>query len=966
MDRGETQGSNSSADSTGNNNSVPGVENGTPAANENTVFSYDDKSNSTLSGQPSGNNSVFSSSTKSRSSSHNHTASSSSSVSNVDALSIVPNPDFANNFWSPDYTAGVNVIFEKLRQGCSESSEVLDMIQDRVNLENSYAIGLQAFQEKHKPTKRGFDKDEGASLRLAYMSYVNDIATQGMSHAHIASDIDKSVRGPLQIFNQIHKTRVDDNHALLTAKISRYHKMASQVQKLQTVYYTKCRQREDLDGVAEMSNMETGSLSTTVSSLGSELSRGLTILKRSVASPPEPVARVPSIPTITVDSPDETVSHSSKLELMPGIHWNPQQLFNFVHSLLEEVPLRSHKIAMLGVYNNVTPGDEIVKYARRRLNLTVGKAEKFGQSLVRFNLIKPVGQVMGRFVNSPDYFYQWQPKALDPPKSSPPMANTALTASINDTSVPVPPTQHKSSSAKLQREIEDADEQYKKQVIELDLVRCDLEKSLVDVLFYMQQCEKERLVKIKHALKEMARRISRPQDIDFISKRLFLHQESINPDSDLRYLVENYKTSIFRPNVVIYRNFSDNSICQTFGIDIVNVPFVIPLFIDYLREACVDSDSADLWALQSPISDIYQLRNQINNGKSFDAGQIFPLFPLKIVISTLKQLLLEMPDSVISFTVYDTIKGVFSNEPKTNHESEVEAIAAALCHMPKLAISQLKLIVNHLTSIFGGRDELTIERLSFHLAPYIFRPRASTAFNMKDKHPGLLIKMLLLHGEEVFASVQGRYKGKSRQRSYSEANRKAIVEARNKELAARSTTSRNRSRPGSPLRTDSKEASGNSPPSGGSRVFNNRLLPLTLSPSRQPDGIGGISSSSSHLSRPSPPSKHRKSQSNPGRSTLQLSTVIPLRTPDKDLPATPQNLSDGTAVSTTDPAIAPKGLAIDELFPNSDSQNRPSKEETSETGNEDVHDILASYDDSHSVSPVLRTPELQTLTGEDD
>ena len=787
---------------------------------------------------------------------------------------------FSSSFWSPDYISGISVIFAKLNQGCIENSEILSMVSSRIALETSYANGLEAFPTKHAPTSQGFDKDEGATLRQTYMSFLDDIQSQGQVHAKISAALEQRVRQPFYNWSQDHKARIISTQSSLVNKIKSYNKKLVQVQKCQQSYFAKCRQLENAEGLALLDSPSINRNHTPSIIINQHTRENSSSTSSERSTIPFPTA----------------LSHVE----LAGESYSPDQLSKLLKDILDEIPLDSFKVTLLGRYENCCTGEDIVLWARKRLDYkNVGKAEKFGQGLIDNGFLKSVGRVGSKFVNAASCHYQWQDKAFtyDP------------TASVEEEILAGPITMQPISEylsgllpsgtrevSRTYQEISDTDERYRSEILELDLERCELESSIFDVLKMLEIMELDRLRAIKTVLYDFSKAISGSLgELGLAFKQLSVQHVVVQPESDLSYMIDSYKTSYFAPKVVIYESFHNASKCQTFGVDLASVLFMVPKFLTYIQNQNEPPATVDMWLQQSSLSSIHRLRNQINNGKEFDPMTILPLFSLPHVISTFKQFLLELQDSIISFTMYDVFKGIYSNN-NSKQEEKLEKIVTALSHSAKPIIESLDFIITYFADLCDGNDEL-IAQLSIKMGPYMLRSRIITGANMTDKHPASLVKDLIQRKTEIFEAITKRLAEASQARaravSSSEVNRRAIVEARNKELAAqamaaRATRSRNGSRAGSP---PSPHQLLNTPPpsSTTSVISSNGLLPLALSPSRYGNlsEINGDGPKKRVVSGVNPLLHHRKTSSNPVKSTVGSSTSTPINT-DKILnPPTP-------------------------------------------------------------------------------
>ena len=49
---------------------------------------------------------------------------------------------------------------------------------------------------------------------------------------------------------------------------------------------------------------------------------------------------------------------------------------------------------------------------------------------------------------------------------------------------------------------------------------------------------------------------------------MLLYQETIQPEKDLRFIIESYRTGGFVPKVLVYENYYNSAEDQTYGVDI--------------------------------------------------------------------------------------------------------------------------------------------------------------------------------------------------------------------------------------------------------------------------------------------------------------------------------------------------------------------------------------------------------------
>src|SRR5690606_22593844 len=97
----------------------------------------------------------------------------------------------------------------------------------------------------------------------------------------------------------------------------------------------------------------------------------------------------------------------------------------------------------------------------------------------------------------------------------------------------------------------------------------NLEEAMMNHLRFMEQCELDRLKAIKAVMLDFSSAISNViPGIQKTIDNMMLYQETIQPQGDLRYMLESYRTGSFVPKVVTYESYYNSVDDQTFGVDL--------------------------------------------------------------------------------------------------------------------------------------------------------------------------------------------------------------------------------------------------------------------------------------------------------------------------------------------------------------------------------------------------------------
>lgn len=467
------------------------------------------------------------------------------------------------------------------------------------------------------------------------------------NHKKIASNISELVVVPFSRWCDAHEARVQNSQDDLQGRIKAYDKQSDTVQKLRSQYFNKCRQVEDL----EEEN------------------------KLAFQSPEKTESFSPkNVPTPTIKLPEkENPDEAEPLEIGDETY-SPDQVKKILAHMLNNINLRETKVPILGVYQNVSIGSDIVEYLQKHMGATsVSYAERIGQDLVEHGFLRLIGSVGKTFANSSKMNYQWRPKVFQmtgiPDKKKALDRVTSISSTTESIDSPIGAMgemlsgwnplsnahPNETPSERLRRESAEADERYKAGVRKLDLLRCSLEESMVDHMKFMERCELDRLKAIKAVILDFSGAMSNViPSLQSTVDNMMLYQETVQPTGDLRYLLENYRTGAFVPRVQVYDNYYNTVDEQTFGVDLEararadrkRVPIIVTTILTFLDNHYPDLEGDEarrgIWLVDVPLAATHHLRNTINTGKAIPR-EVLERYEIPIVASVLKLYLLELP-----------------------------------------------------------------------------------------------------------------------------------------------------------------------------------------------------------------------------------------------------------------------------------------------------------------------------------
>ncbi|KAL8954072.1 MAG: hypothetical protein Q9222_000129 [Ikaeria aurantiellina] len=728
-------------------------------------------------------------------------------------------PGFADSFWSGDYAGGLGILFGKLQQGVVENQQVLTIARMRAEAEEQYGRRLGDIAPTTDKMTGGFARDDGASLRKAYEGVRSEMQEASKNHKKIASNISELVVVPFSRWCDAHEARVQNSQDDLQTRIKGYDRQSDAVQKLRSQYFNKCRQVEDL----EEEN------------------------KLAFQSPEKTDGFSPrSLPTPTIKLPDKEDTEEAEPLEIGDESYDQDQVKKILTHMLHSIKLGDTKVPILGVYQNVSSGSDIVEYIQKHMGATsVSYAERIGQDLIGQGFLRLIGNVGSTFANSSKLHYQWRPKVFRmtgiPEKKKPLDRVSSMGSTTESIDSPIGAMgdmlsgwnplnnahPNETPAERLRRESTEADERYKAGVRKLDLLRCGLEEAMIDHMKFMERCELDRLKAIKAVILDFSGAISNViPSLQSTVDNMMLYQETVQPAGDLRYLLENYRTGAFAPKVQVYDNYYNTVDEQTFGVDLEararadrkRVPIIVTTILTFLDNHYPDleGDAArrGIWLVDVPLAATHHLRNSINTGKAIPR-EILERYEIPIVASALKLYLLELPDSLVSSQVYEIIKTIYSTpDSSTSPEARISVLQNTLGQLRLANIATLDAITTHFTRLIEltSASEPFVSTLAQNLAPCILRPRTDNSLTMHERHNYRLLRDLFAHKEAIFgelkrasshaqqhhnnsgpaaataAAAAGRESSTPRLRAIStdESNRRVNMEARNRAIASRS------------------------------------------------------------------------------------------------------------------------------------------------------------------------------------
>lgn len=222
----------------------------------------------------------------------------------------------------------------------------------------------------------------------------------------------------------------------------------------------------------------------------------------------------------------------------------------------------------------------------------------------------------------------------------------------------------------------------------------------------------------------------------------------------------------------------------------------------------LDGDEARraIWLVDVPLGATHRLRSEVNDGKPVSLDTL-ERFEVPIVASLLKLYLLELPDAVVSSTLYEVIKTIYSSSAtadSTAASTRISVLQNTLSQLRLANIATLDAIITHFARLIDltSADQTYISSLAQTIAPCILRPRTETTLSFEEKYNHRFLRDLLAHKDAIFGELKRSISlthsasilrasssagmGRPRAVSSDESNRRAHMEERARAIANKS------------------------------------------------------------------------------------------------------------------------------------------------------------------------------------
>ncbi|KAI9467545.1 Rho-GTPase-activating protein 8 [Coemansia sp. RSA 989] len=696
---------------------------------------------------------------------------------------------YENSFWDnpgpghlPRYERGPQRLYEKLTQGTAELDELLGFFRDRMSLEERYAAELRQLSERPLSFE-GFDKDEGATMKTAYRGLLSECLALSEAHANVAMEIQSSLVAPLRRFTHEHRARIVASWKVVDQAIRQASGELVQVERNHRVYTQKAalaeqlRLQEGADSMqppAERMEFEVKSRASMVAPSDHPLSVSSQAASSDRSVEAEADADVELQRQLLSGSssarsnrvlPDVRGSLDVASIVLGNVALTRHEFHVMLQRMQVEVPQHDVRFGILGTFKGLISGESLAGWWCANYPTIVRSEDDavlVGQSLLDQGYVRFMGRG-SQFQSRANAYYQWKRPALEFQSDD----------ETDDDDEPLSERRGHLSQAmsyeRARREADEASSIYRDSVQRAEVVRTALEEQLTNYLDTMEAWELNRLMSIKSMLKDYAQISKQPVPAELaISERLDVYEESVKPEQDIQWGIENYGTGRYLPRPVLFRPYGLSvAEFQIFGVPLEEQLLVshkeAPLFVaktlSLIRKSSQSmppEDRYQIWTSRVLLHKIHELRNAVNRNARVTLRQL-RTFDLPVVARALVLYLLELPQPLCPEELHGPLRALYSSRSEKSSSDLLKSVAGLLAGMSYAHLKTMQELFKVICEAMAGDEDGErragfVQEIGRRLGPVVMRGREAGMGG--GRVPELLVADLLEHYEDTLGTVE--------------------------------------------------------------------------------------------------------------------------------------------------------------------------------------------------------------------
>ncbi|KAF7726518.1 hypothetical protein EC973_008649 [Apophysomyces ossiformis] len=676
---------------------------------------------------------------------------------------------FETSFWSqrsqtplPDFQTGLQVLHQKLIQSKVENEEIINFFKDRITIEETYASKLSE-QAKLPLKSAGFSRDDGAGLKTCYVNLKEASGKFGAQHKQAASTMTDTVLKPLQQFHEEYKRSIATSKQNIDAAVKQFDALVKDAERARATYHRRCREADTAEEQAlKLSEEQRPSVD-----------------QESAATQPG----------------DEGTAQNGGMLRLGSQTLSQSELDALVRRMRNEIPVKDHRVPILGRYQNTSTGEDIAGWLQQNLvqcKDSPAMADVVGQQLIHpYGVLRLIGQRGSKFIPSAASYYQWRVTGVDDEAISASGSNTTALGGLFEKMAIVTSTGDKVAGEepykKARRDAERADEAYRTAIKRADQMRTVIEEAMFSHFAEMEQMELHRISTLKQAFAAFSSCLSATLPSDkAIVDQIFVYQESLKPEQDVQYIVQQYCVAGFAPKAILYDNYYHGTAHdQIFGVPLEEIgkqsEDKVPKFVSCILEAiqngerkweCVkinftklrigqenlDKDEKRrLWSTRLPLSRVHAARQDINVPNQRLTVDMLKQHEVGLLVATLRLYLLELPESIMTDEFYDAAQALYSNKEQ-DESLRLLPLSNLIATLPGAHFATLHTLLSHIYRFvhdFAENGESLsddeVHAIAQSLGPVILRARVESLMTLTSKVPIRLAHDLITHFKNIFS-----------------------------------------------------------------------------------------------------------------------------------------------------------------------------------------------------------------------
>ncbi|KAG2221470.1 hypothetical protein INT45_005011, partial [Circinella minor] len=711
----------------------------------------------------------------------------------------MPHHPFYTSFWSPnasqngipDFSHGLNVLHQKLQQSIEENQVIAEYLQKRATVEQAYAEHLTTLDKDNVLNDdKAFDRDIGAGLKKCFEVVRCESSESAKTHQQRANNLIDQVLDPLSRFTKRYERIVTQSKKQMDDQISLFVESFKSLDQSSIQYVGKCRTVQSMcpeykhpdDPIWIDDWMFTRiQVCRLLEQLDNKEMMGQEILKY-IIKQQQAMSYNNSQEQQAVGADEVSSRHSNvsgwsiaTTDLGPRFDDPEKDSETFCQALVNQGYLKaSSSTTNTGTTNEFSQNVYyVVEYPNIGIPGTTYSEFLAEQSKSSDPSSSGMGSLFGRWGRS---------------------SNGNVTEQACNRAI---------------HEMDQADKGYRNCVKEVDRIRMETEEEIFSHYEEMESLELERIQTIKQAFVSTAAILS--NSIPFYKElydRMMLYQETLKPDKDVQFIVEQYHTGRFCPRPPLYVNyFHGAAIDQLFGVSLeeyahIHKVVVPPLISQGLsaiesskfftnlqrryENACfkfrrrkkkvvrgkknnnnnnsslnfyyINVERTKMWTSEIQLDQAHEARERLNipSLSLVLMSQNLERYDVMVLASLIRLYLLELPECLLTFELYDPIKLLYTNQHLDNN-LRLASIGKLLTTLPASNFYTLKELLEHFHRLLAYSDndetdqEEILHELASHFCHVLIRPQLASTLNSHDRHPYRLIRDLISNVETIFS-----------------------------------------------------------------------------------------------------------------------------------------------------------------------------------------------------------------------